>query len=215
MARSEVWRAASAFFILITAGALFSALSKDIAITQFSELPEVVSTLFSIEAAEAAAGQTLSTEEYQEQIDQVTSLIQQFLFSSDAARLDYEALTKPTGYTVCESAKALIASHDTLPGLLIIIFSVIFPIAKTLATAILAFAQLRNVRLLDAIEKTHKYTMLDVFIVAVTLFAVSNQELLQIDPGPAVSWYIVYIITGFISVSLLRRSIEEQSAPAT
>ena len=215
MTRSEVGRAASAFFILITAGALFSALSNDIAITQFAELPEVVSTLFSIEAAEAAAGQTLSREEYQEQIDQVTSLIQQFLFSSDAARLEYEALTKPTGYTVFESAKALIASRDILPGLLIIIFSVIFPIAKTLATAILAFAQLRNVRLLDAIEKTHKYTMLDVFIVAVTLFAVSNQNLLQIDPGPAVSWYIVYIIGGFISVSLLRQSIKEQNAPAT
>ena len=125
------------------------------------------------------------------------------VLGSEAAKKNFADLTQPKGYTAWQSARVLYDAGDVLTGTAIIAFSIIYPILKTLALMVMIIANAQNKTALKLAEWTHKYTMLDVFVAAVTVVALSTQKLLEINTGPAIWWYVAYLIAGFVSVWVL------------
>jgi hypothetical protein len=164
-------------------------------------------------AAPAASGQASAPGPYDAKVTQFEKMFTTMVLGSDAAKQHFTDLTQPKGYTAWQSARVLYDAGDMVAGTAIIAFSVIYPVLKTLALLVMILANVRQKAALRLLEWTHKYTMLDVFVAAVTVVAVSTQKLLEIDTGPAILWYIAYLVVGFVSVSVLIRAGREESPP--
>ncbi|HEV7691748.1 MAG TPA: paraquat-inducible protein A [Hyphomonadaceae bacterium] len=164
-------------------------------------------------ATPAAPASTAALSPYEAKVTQYEKLFTTMVLGSDAAKKNFADLTQPKGYTAWQSAKVLYDAGDVVSGTAIIAFSVVYPILKTLALMVMIIANAKNKTALKLAEWTHKYTMLDVFVAAVTVVALSTQKLLEINTGPAIWWYIAYLIAGFVSVWVLIR-VKGKEAPA-
>lgn len=151
---------------------------------------------------------------YELKITQYEKMFTALVLNTDAAKKTFAELTQSKGYTAWQSARVLYDAGDVLSGTAIIAFSIIYPILKTLALLAIIILNVRQKTALKLAEWTHKYTMLDVFVAAVTVVAVSTQQLLVIDTGPAIWWYVGYLVTGFAAVIVLIRTGREKT-PAT
>jgi hypothetical protein len=151
----------------------------------------------------AAAATTPTPSPYEAKVAQYEKLFTNMVLGSDAAKQNFADLTQPKGYTVWQSARVLYNAGDVVSGTAIVAFSVIYPILKTLALMVMIIANARQKTALKLAGWTHKYTMLDVFVAAVTVVAISTQKLLEINTGPAVWWYVAYLLAGFVSVWVL------------
>jgi Paraquat-inducible protein A len=157
-------------------------------------------------AAPAATASTAAVSPYEAKVTQYEKLFTTMVLGSDAAKKNFADLTQPKGYTAWQSARVLYDAGDVVSGTAIIAFSVVYPILKTLALLVMIIVNVKHKTALKLAEWTHKYTMLDVFVAAVTVVALSTQKLLEINTGPAIWWYIAYLITGFVSVWVLIRA---------
>lgn len=157
-------------------------------------------------APPAAADGTPAPSAYEAKVAQYERLFTTLVLNSDSAKASFAGLTEAKGYTAWQSARVLYDAGDVISGTLIIAFSIIYPVAKTLALMALILVNVRPKTALRLAEWTHKYTMLDVFVAAVTVVAVSTQKLLEINTGPAIWWYVGYLIAGFASVQVLIRA---------
>jgi len=156
-------------------------------------------------AAPAAPGEPVLTP-YEKRVAFYENLFTTALLNTDTAKKNFESLTSPTGYTAWQSARVLYDAGDKVSATLIIAFSIVYPVAKTLGLLVLILLGARHKQIFRVLEWTHKYTMLDVFVAALTLVAASTQKLLVIDTGPAVVWYVAYLVIGFASVMVLLRA---------
>jgi uncharacterized paraquat-inducible protein A len=136
------------------------------------------------------------------------------VLGGDAAKANFDRLTEPKGYTAWQSGRILFDAGDVVSGTLIIVFSVIYPIVKTLALFVLILTGVTQRTALRIAEWTHKYTMLDVFVAATTVVAVSTQTLLEINTGPAIWWYVAYLAIGFASLTVLIRAKPKETPAA-
>jgi hypothetical protein len=175
--------------------------------------PAAPSTPPQTAAAPAAPASTAAPSPYEAKVTQYEKLFTTMVLNSDAAKQNFADLTQPKGYTAWQSARVLYDAGDVLSGTAIIAFSIIYPILKTLALMVMIVVNAKNKTALKLAEWTHKYTMLDVFVAAVTVVALSTQKLLEINTGPAIWWYVAYLIAGFVSVWVLIQA-KGKEAPA-
>ena len=161
----------------------------------------------------AAPAEAAPLSPYELRITQYEKMFTALVLNNDAAKKTFADLTQPKGYTAWQSARVLYDAGDVLSSTAIIAFSIIYPILKTLALMAIIVANVKQKTALKLAEWTHKYTMLDVFVAAVTVVAVSTQQLLVIDTGPAIWWYTGYLIAGFAAVMVLVHTGREK-APA-
>jgi hypothetical protein len=167
-------------------------------------------------AAPGAAAPTTPPSPYEAKVTQYEKLFTGLVLGTDAAKKNFADLTQPKGYTAWQSARVLYDAGDMLSGTAIVAFSIVYPILKTLALMVMIVVNAKSRIALKLAEWTHKYTMLDVFVAAVTVVAISTQKLLEINTGPAIWWYVAYLVAGFASVWVLiqARGKETQSAAA-
>jgi hypothetical protein len=157
-------------------------------------------------AAPGAAAPTAPPSPYEVKVAQYEKLFTGLVLGTDAAKKNFADLTQPKGYTAWQSARVLYDAGDVISGTAIVAFSIIYPILKTLALMVMIVVNAKSRTALKLAEWTHKYTMLDVFVAAVTVVAISTQKLLEINTGPAIWWYVAYLIAGFASVWVLIRA---------
>jgi hypothetical protein len=220
-------RLIAAVLVIASGVCLYFALTKPIVISQMVSLHEIIKVVYPMEAfvqskqpkpaaapadgsapapaAAPAPAPDISPEAYDKQVKGFEGLINGLVLKTDAAKQNFADLTSPKGYTAWESSQLLYKSGDRFSATAIVAFSIAYPVLKTIALMILIIINMQPKTALKLAEFTHKYTMLDVMVAAITLVALSTQKLLVIHTGPAIWWYVGYLVTGFIAVAVMIR----------
>ncbi|MFV0335676.1 MAG: paraquat-inducible protein A [Tropicimonas sp.] len=116
----------------------------------------------------------------------------------------------------------LLAQHGAIPvALVILIASVLIPVTKFVAVAYLAVSvrhgwpsdQLKQTQLYEFVEFIGRWSMIDVFVVAVLAGLVQLSSIMAIHPGPAaVNFALSVIFTMFSAQSFDSRTIWDNIA---
>jgi hypothetical protein len=194
-----VTRIIAAVLVTVSAVCLYFALTKPIVISNLASINEIIRTVYTFEAF-AEGKEAPTQEQYETSVRQFETLFNGAVLRSDAAKANYAELTTPKGYTAWDSARVLQEAGDLFSAVAIVAFSIVYPVVKTAFLAVMIVVGWRGRLALQLAEWTHKYTMLDVFVAAVTVVALSTQTLLRITTGPAVLWYAGYLVAGFAAV---------------
>ncbi|MDP3737950.1 MAG: paraquat-inducible protein A [Hyphomonadaceae bacterium] len=233
-------RLLAAVLTIASAVCLYFALTQPIVISKLASLNQIIRVIYPEEnfvaaqaarpaqsapaaaapAAPAAADPAAPAEPaplspYELRVTQYEKMFTALVLNTDSAKKTFAELTQAKGYTAWQSARVLYDAGDTLSATAIIAFSIVYPIVKTLALMVIIALNVRQKTALKLAEWTHKYTMLDVFVAAVTVVAVSTQQLLVIDTGPAIWWYVGYLVAGFAAVMVLVRAGQEKAPAAS
>ncbi|MDV7142290.1 paraquat-inducible protein A [Tropicimonas sp. TH_r6] len=116
-------------------------------------------------------------------------------------------LGKTSGDTIVGGA-VLLAMHGAVPvALVILLASVCIPVAKFIAVAYLALSvqhnwpsdRLRRMRLYELVEFVGRWSMIDVFVVAVLSSLVQLSIVVSIKPGPAAVTFALAVVFTMLS----------------
>ena len=127
------------------------------------------------------------------------------------------------GHTILEGVAIFLSKGDYAIGLVILIASVVIPLAKLLALAWLCWmihkggtiGSKRKTQLYRVTEAIGRWSMLDVFVVAILVALIQLGNLLAINPGPgAVSFAGVVIATMIAAETLDSRLIWDRAGEA-
>ncbi len=100
-------------------------------------------------------------------------------------------------------------SHQVL-GAIILLFSIIFPIGKLVALSVLWTAPLDHIwrrRLLIVLSSLGKWSMLDVFVVAILIVLVKSKDIADAHAGPG-----IYLFAGAVVLSMIVTEMIERMA---
>lgn len=209
-------RLIAAVLVIASGVCLYFALTRPIVISRMVSLHEIIRVVYPMQAfveskqpkpgaAAPATPPDVSPEAYDKQVKGFEGLINGLVLRTEAAKKNFADLTAPKGYTAWQSSQLLYNAGDKLSATAIVAFSIAYPVLKTIALLILIVFNVQPKTALKIAEFTHKYTMLDVMVAAVTLVALSTQKLLVIHTGPAIGWYVAYLVIGFVAVSVMIR----------
>lgn len=122
-------------------------------------------------------------------------------------------------YSVWAGVVALWHAHEQLLATVLFFFSIIFPIAKLLSLAVIWWLKLtddQRARLLHWLEILGKWSMLDVFIVAIMIVLVKLGPLARIEPRSGVYVFTIAIacsmLTTMYVATLARRSLRHHGS---
>ncbi|MFV0360775.1 paraquat-inducible protein A [Tropicimonas sp.] len=137
-------------------------------------------------------------------------------------------LMKTMGNTIVGGAIELMEHGDYAVALVILIASVAIPISKFVAVAYLAVAvqrrlrgsALRRTQLYEFVEFIGRWSMIDVFVVAVLSALVQLSVVVSIQPGPAALNFALSVIFTMLSARsfdsrMIWDSLESAEAPET
>jgi hypothetical protein len=209
-------RLIAAILVIASGVCLYFALTKPIVTSRMVSLHEIIRVVYPMQAfveskqpkpgaAAPATPPDVSPDAYDKQVRGFEGLINGLVLKTDAAKKNFADLTSEKGYTAWQSSRVLYDSGDKFSATAIVAFSIAYPVLKTIALLILIVINMQPRTALKLAEFTHKYTMLDVMVAAITLVALSTQKLLVIHTGPAIWWYVGYLVLGFIAVAVMIR----------
>jgi len=116
-------------------------------------------------------------------------------------------------YSVWAGVVALWQKNELLLATVLFFFSIVFPIVKLLALAAIWFVKLREDRrtvLLHWLGLLGKWSMLDVFVVAILIVLVKLGPLAKVEPRAG-----VYVFTAAIIASMLTATYVDRLARAS
>jgi paraquat-inducible protein A len=125
-------------------------------------------------------------------------------------------------YSLISTVGVLIRDGQTFLGLIVLVFSIIFPIVKLaylLLVSTLPSAELRrHARRLKAIEWIGKWSMHDVLVLALTIFFLKSQGVYDAASLPAVYFFTAAVALMILSYAWLKTdvaaaSLSEMEAP--
>jgi len=108
-----------------------------------------------------------------------------------------------------DGVQALLASGDWLIATIIVAFSIVFPLLKIGALALLWVRLQRGAppqrRLIAAVESFGKWSMLDVFVIALIIFTLKAGSFTNASTAPALYLFIAaYLLTTYGSRIIAR-----------
>jgi paraquat-inducible protein A len=104
-------------------------------------------------------------------------------------------------YSVWTGVVALWEANELLLATVLLFFSIVFPVAKLAALSVIWFVRLpqqQRARLLHRLELLGKWSMLDVFVVAILIVLVKLGPLAKVEPRAG-----VYVFAAAIACSML------------
>ena len=147
---------------------LYQALTLDVVTTKFATFEQIVQTFYG-EDDYRADNPDADKDGYKDLLDTLDWGFHSLINLSNRVGENYRDLIKPQGYTVIGGAQQLWIAGDIAPALLILLFSVLFPIIKTLMMLGVFGVQTRDrwkgtllreprgARTLMLLNATHKY----------------------------------------------------------
>lgn len=122
--------------------------------------------------------------------------------------LEIHQLGHHTRTSIVEGVATLLAGGQWLVCAIVLLCSIIFPLAKLLALLALTVAPLRA-RLADhhaaltfrLIEWTGRWGMLDVLLVAVLVAALKLGNVMDVTPGPAAAAFALCVVLGLLAAA--------------
>jgi paraquat-inducible protein A len=131
--------------------------------------------------------------------------------------LDIDVVLKGhSEYKLPESVKLMWEMKLYLVSVLIVIFSIIFPIAKTVALIITWFLKLRpdrRKRFIRVLESLGKWSMLDIFVVILLMVLANDQIFLSTIPRSGLLFFIFAIIGNMIMSRIMERVDDRLNPP--
>lgn len=112
-------------------------------------------------------------------------------------------------FSILSGLELLVEEEDYLLAAIIGTFSVLFPSLKILVLLVIwgqLFASRGAPGWLAALETLGKWSMLDVFVVALLIFAAKVSLFADADPEPAVGWFTASVILTGLAGRTVRRS---------
>ena len=111
--------------------------------------------------------------------------------------------------SMLDGVQALLASGDWLIATIIVAFSIVFPLLKIGALALLWARLQRGAppqrRLIAAVESFGKWSMLDVFVIALIIFTLKAGSFTDASTAPALYLFIAaFLLTAYGSRTIAR-----------
>ncbi len=116
--------------------------------------------------------------------------------------------TWKNSYSVWAGVVALWHQHDYALAAVLFFFSIIFPLAKLLALAVIWFVKLaddQRTALLHWLSLLGKWSMLDVFVVAILIVLVKLGPLVHVEPRAGVYVFAAAIISSMLTTMYVER----------
>ncbi len=111
-------------------------------------------------------------------------------------------------YSVWTGIVALWQQHEYVLASVLFFFSIVFPIVKLLSLAVVWFQKLpeeQTVRLLHWLRILGKWSMLDVFVVAILIVAVKLGPLASVEPRRGVYFFCLAILCSMFTTQYINR----------
>lgn len=127
--------------------------------------------------------------------------------------IDEEDLAQTSEDTVLSGIDKLYETDNFAPATIILICSVIIPILKTLlAIFYTAQTSLRPKLFADISLYLHRYSLVEVLIVALIVMSMSRISFVNIELGPAIYYYVGYFVLTIIVFEMFLRDIINPSS---
>jgi paraquat-inducible protein A len=110
-------------------------------------------------------------------------------------------------YSVWSGITGLADDGEWLLAAVVFFFSFVFPIGKLLLLSWIWFAPMNPARrrdLLHWLEELGRWSMLDVFAVAILIVATKLGPLAQVSPLPGVTWFCAAILLSMVATIRVR-----------
>lgn len=117
-----------------------------------------------------------------------------------------------SSYSVWAGVVALWEANDLILASVLFFFCLVFPIAKLIALGVIWFMRLpeeRRDQLLHWLEMLGKWSMLDVFVVAILIVLVKLGPLAQVEPREGVYAFCAAIISSMLTTMYITRLAQE------
>jgi paraquat-inducible protein A len=118
-----------------------------------------------------------------------------------------KAIVLSNDYSVWSGVVGLWEERDWLLAGVVFFFSFVFPIAKLILLFGIWFTpvpQARRVSLLNGLETLGRWSMLDVFVVAILVVATKLEPLASIYPRPGVHWFLAAVLVSMVTTYRVR-----------
>jgi paraquat-inducible protein A len=119
-----------------------------------------------------------------------------------------KALVLSNEYSVWSGVTGLWEEGDWLLAAVVFFFSFVFPIAKLMLVAAIWFTPVPRARRdawLQGLENLGRWSMLDVFVVAILIVATKLEPLASIYPRPGVHWFLAAVLVSMVVTHRVRR----------
>ena len=108
-------------------------------------------------------------------------------------------------HSLIDVTRALLENENYLLGLVILIFSILFPIAKAIYLAAVNAGWAHGQSALVWVDRLGKWSMLDVLIAGLIVFALSGDRAIRITEQPGLYFFTAAIFGLMISSGLITR----------
>lgn len=127
-----------------------------------------------------------------------------FLLAQAFLETDLSGYSNLEEYSVIGGANRLWELENYFPAILIVLFSVVFPIVKLAITWLVAFrGQPQNIN--KIMTAVHRVSMLDVFVVSVIVFVISRSAGYEVSFGIGFYVFVAYFFTHLIASTVVAR----------
>ncbi len=131
------------------------------------------------------------------------------LLSESLLEVEFANIERTDQYSVIGGATRLWDLDNHFPAILIILFSVLFPIFKLLVTFAVAFGgQFEGLN--KALTAVHRLSMLDIFVVAIIVFVISRTTGYVVDFQIGFYVFITYFFAQMVTSILVSRTPQDQ-----
>ncbi len=111
-------------------------------------------------------------------------------------------------YSVVTGAWSLVQQREFLLAAVLFFFSLVFPIAKLIGLAVLWFARIaeeQRQNLLRWLGILGRWSMLDVFVVAILIVAVKLRPMANVEPRMGIYIFCIAIISSMLTTAYVDR----------
>jgi len=117
-------------------------------------------------------------------------------------------------YTLLYSIDKMMDEGQYLLALVIFLFSVVFPIAKVGALMMLGgqeIPQQTKALWLKRISAMGKWSMLDVFVIAILIVMINSQALLAATPKPGIYLFAAAVLMSMVLTKVMEKEVKSDS----
>ena len=108
-------------------------------------------------------------------------------------------------HSIVSSVGSLFDAGAILAGLIVLVFSVALPITKQITLGYYLYvARSSDTRLSTLMSSLHKWAMVDVFVLAVTVVALAGSSYWSAQMHHGVIWFLLYVALSAILIARMR-----------
>lgn len=125
-----------------------------------------------------------------------------------------ELIFRKNSFSIMAGIQTLYEEKYYFLALVIFVFSIVFPILKLCTLSVLwlvPMAERTRAVVIEWLEIAGKWSMLDVFVVALMIIVTRSSGLVKAKPLPGIYWFMASVVVSMILSTLVKRFHERKS----